>query len=269
MSKIGSWSTSAGSNTATPPDGFPEGMAPSGVNDGIREIMAQVKTFANDAEWFDRDWTPTYATVNSFTVTGDRTSALHSGRALKLYDSSTIVRRITSASFTAVTTVLLDSGTALTSSLSSFAVGVQAQTPRSGPRTPYLLVAAGSPITFSATTATAIFSAVAFDNTGWYSSATGRYTPLLPGVYATALRAQVIAQSGTAALRLDIRKNGSGSAGAVFFVDGIGDFQTGNGFARMNGTTDYLNIQGYVLSATGAVVIDSSSPLWITYLGPV
>ena len=92
MAKIGSWSTSAGANTATPPDGFPEGMAPSGVNDGIREVMAQIKTYANDAEWFDRDWTPTYVNANSYTVTGDQTGTLVAGRALKLYDASTIHR---------------------------------------------------------------------------------------------------------------------------------------------------------------------------------
>ena len=46
MSDISQWSTTASSNTATPPDGFPEGQAPSTLNDGIRECMAAT------AKWF-------------------------------------------------------------------------------------------------------------------------------------------------------------------------------------------------------------------------
>ena len=42
MSDISQWSTSAASNNAAPPDGFPEGMAPSTVNDAAREILAAV-----------------------------------------------------------------------------------------------------------------------------------------------------------------------------------------------------------------------------------
>jgi hypothetical protein len=40
------WSETAASNNAAPPNGMPEGMAPSGVNDSGREIMAAIK----------RDW---------------------------------------------------------------------------------------------------------------------------------------------------------------------------------------------------------------------
>lgn len=36
------WSTTAGSNNDASPDGFPEGMAPSGVNNSARELMAAV-----------------------------------------------------------------------------------------------------------------------------------------------------------------------------------------------------------------------------------
>ena len=46
---IESWSKAAGSNNATPPDGFPEGMAPGSVNDSAREVMAQVRRWAEQA----------------------------------------------------------------------------------------------------------------------------------------------------------------------------------------------------------------------------
>lgn len=42
MSNISQWSASAASNNAAPPDGFPEGQAPSTVNDCARELMAAV-----------------------------------------------------------------------------------------------------------------------------------------------------------------------------------------------------------------------------------
>ncbi len=49
------WSETAGSNNATPPHGFPEGMAPSAVNDAARETMRAVKS----------DWNRNHATASS------------------------------------------------------------------------------------------------------------------------------------------------------------------------------------------------------------
>ena len=51
----GTYSETAGGNNAAPPNGAPEGMAPSGVNDTIREIMAAIK----------RDWNRSHPTVTS------------------------------------------------------------------------------------------------------------------------------------------------------------------------------------------------------------
>lgn len=48
MSDVLDWSNTAGGNTSTPPDGSPEGQAPSTVNDSIREIMAALKRFQED-----------------------------------------------------------------------------------------------------------------------------------------------------------------------------------------------------------------------------
>jgi len=41
------WDETAASNNQAAPNGAPEGMAPSGVNDTIRELMAQIKRFHN------------------------------------------------------------------------------------------------------------------------------------------------------------------------------------------------------------------------------
>lgn len=44
-SNVTDWSTSAASNNSAAPNGFPEGMAPSGLNDAAREVMAAVARF--------------------------------------------------------------------------------------------------------------------------------------------------------------------------------------------------------------------------------
>lgn len=48
MSDINSWSTTDASNNATPPDGFPENMAYSAVNNAARAVMGGMKRFFAD-----------------------------------------------------------------------------------------------------------------------------------------------------------------------------------------------------------------------------
>lgn len=55
------WSETDASNTTAAPDGFPEGMAPSGVNDGLRAHQGAIKRFWNK--------------INAVKTTGGTTSA--------------------------------------------------------------------------------------------------------------------------------------------------------------------------------------------------
>lgn len=48
MSDISQWSSTPASNNSAPPDGFPEGQAPSTVNDSARELMSSVKDWYAD-----------------------------------------------------------------------------------------------------------------------------------------------------------------------------------------------------------------------------
>lgn len=69
MSDLGdaNWSEIAASNNASPPNGWPEGMAPSGVNNSARENMAALK------RWWDRS-NPVKTSAGSstaFTLTYD------------------------------------------------------------------------------------------------------------------------------------------------------------------------------------------------------
>lgn len=135
MGNISSWSSSAGGNTSASPNGFPEGMAPSGVNDAAREVMASVRRWYEDAEWLDFSNVPTYAATNTFTLAGDKTSVYHAKRRLRAKDgANTLYGEIASSSYTTNTrvSVTLDSG-AFTTSLSAVAVGILSFTPSSIP----------------------------------------------------------------------------------------------------------------------------------------
>ena len=112
---IKDWSTTAASNNSAPPDGFPENMAPSAVNDAARETMAQVRTWYEDAEWINRGYTYAYVGATQFKVAGtDVSSIYHVGRRVRAVGSSTGTRygTITASSFSTDTTVTVafDSG---------------------------------------------------------------------------------------------------------------------------------------------------------------
>lgn len=138
MSKVGLWSTTAANNNSTPPDGWPEGQAPSTVNDCAREMMAQIRTLLNDMSFVDLGMTPTRTGNTTFTVTGNQTSFFDIGRRVKAFDASTLYGTVISSSFTTNTgiTLRLDSG-ALTTSLSSVAVSVLGNTNHALPQTVY------------------------------------------------------------------------------------------------------------------------------------
>ncbi|WP_278370209.1 hypothetical protein, partial [Pseudoalteromonas lipolytica] len=50
MGEIRDYSTTADDNNSTPPDGAPEGMAPSSVNNTMREAYARIKRWYEDCQ---------------------------------------------------------------------------------------------------------------------------------------------------------------------------------------------------------------------------
>lgn len=78
MSEIKSWTVSAAGNNSASPDGFPEGMAPSGVNDSAREVMAAIARYRSDTDGVANSTgsTNAYALASATTYTayaqGDR-----------------------------------------------------------------------------------------------------------------------------------------------------------------------------------------------------
>lgn len=81
MSNVHEWSTSAASNNSASPNGFPEGMAPSGVNDAAREVMAAVARWYQDAQGS----LTTGGTSNAYTLTSNSTYAALNDQAIIVF----------------------------------------------------------------------------------------------------------------------------------------------------------------------------------------
>lgn len=113
---IKSWSSTAGSNNSASPNGAPEGMSPSGVNDTIRQNMASIRDWYVDPAWIDMGYTYTYVSTTSFKISGaDKTADFVVGRRVRAVGASTgtIYGVIATSAFSTDTTVTLtwDSGT--------------------------------------------------------------------------------------------------------------------------------------------------------------
>jgi len=117
VSAISTWSAVAADNNAASPNGFPEGMAPSAVNNSARETMAAVRSYYDSSEWRAWGHTITYAAASQFSTAagdGDTTGIYHVGRRVHAYGATTgdIYGTITVSSHSGSTTVTVvwDSG---------------------------------------------------------------------------------------------------------------------------------------------------------------
>lgn len=124
---IKDYDTTAGNNSTISGVNISEGCAPSGINNALRQIMADNRSQWNDANWFeygDGNGTVsiTYASGTSFTVDGiDVSTTYHVGRRVRAVGSSTgtIYGTITAVAFVTDTTVTVewDSGSLSNESL--------------------------------------------------------------------------------------------------------------------------------------------------------
>lgn len=103
MPGLRSYSIIPAANTAL----FPEGMAPSAVNDGMRQVQADVRAWYEDAGWIDFGHAPTYASETTFMVSGDRTAIYHPGRRVRATGTApfTLFGSVSGSNFAGETTV--------------------------------------------------------------------------------------------------------------------------------------------------------------------
>lgn len=127
---IESYSTTPASNTAISGINVAENCPIAGINNAIRQLMADGRSQWNDAQWFqngDGDGTATvaYASATSFTIAGvDVTAVWHAARRVKIVAATpgTIYGTISSSAFATDTTVnvTFDSGSLSNEALTAY-----------------------------------------------------------------------------------------------------------------------------------------------------
>lgn len=113
--KIKAYSATPGSNNAASPDGWPDGMAPSGLNNSDREFAARVREWYADPAWIDYGDTIVTSASTTVSISGDVTGEYIVGRAIRAGQSDSAVGYVTAAAYSAPNTSITCSGLNLTS----------------------------------------------------------------------------------------------------------------------------------------------------------
>lgn len=115
---IRDWSLVAADNDSAPPNGWPEGQAPSSVNNVGRQMMADIRSAFEEIPFFDFGHVPTRIDDDTFSVPTDLTTLYSTDRRVKLVGATTEYATITTASYSFPDTtvnVVMDSGAVPTS----------------------------------------------------------------------------------------------------------------------------------------------------------
>lgn len=113
--KLKDWSTTPASNNSTPPEGWPEGMAPSKVNDTARQNMAYIREWYEDAEWIRYDHSIASSTSSTVVISGDVTAVYVADRAIRLDQDNAKVGYVVSSIYSAPNTTVTVGGLTVSS----------------------------------------------------------------------------------------------------------------------------------------------------------
>jgi hypothetical protein len=140
---IKDYSTTNLNNTSLNGISVAEGMLPSQLNNAIRALMVNTRSWYNDSQWVeygdgDGAYTAAYASATSFTIAGvDVTPIYHEGRRIKLTATTpgTIYGTISSSTFSTDTTINVtwDSGSLSNEAISNVYIGALSKTNNSFP----------------------------------------------------------------------------------------------------------------------------------------
>jgi hypothetical protein len=143
MAGIKDYSITNLNNTSLNGISVAEGMLPSNLNNAIRALMVNTRSWYNDSQWVeygdgDGAYTATYASATSFTIAGvDVTPIYHEGRRIKLTATTpgTIYGTISSSTFSTNTTVNVtwDSGSLSNEAITNVYIGALSKTNNSFP----------------------------------------------------------------------------------------------------------------------------------------
>jgi hypothetical protein len=130
---ISTWSPVDANNNQNPPDGWPEGQAPSTVNNCARADKGAVRRWYEEAQWLNYGFSVSREAADKFSVASATSTAVawyEVGRRIRFRESSSGVEgfgEVTEASVSGTSTnvtVSFDSSASLTSSLSAVDVGI-------------------------------------------------------------------------------------------------------------------------------------------------
>lgn len=116
MSDIREWeNTAAGNDGVAAPDGFPEGMDKSDVNNSAREVQAAVRRFLEGLGWYQIHKAAHGLTKASGTqiriATANYTAYFTPGRRVKIVGASTVEAWVVSSAFTTYTEIVVEGAT--------------------------------------------------------------------------------------------------------------------------------------------------------------
>lgn len=124
--QLPNWSTTAASNNAAAPNGWPTGMNPSDVKLSGRQMMAATRTWYEDSQWVNFGYTPTWLSATSFRISASTPSDYHVSRRVRTLDSVGYtygtISNVAYGSGYASVTIVPDSGT-ISNSLSVVSIG--------------------------------------------------------------------------------------------------------------------------------------------------
>jgi len=129
MSDIKDWKDTAASNNASPPDGWPEGQAPSTVNNCAREMMRAIRVKWENAGFFDWGLTYSLKSQNKLRISDQSAGSSYAatdvysvGQRVKIVSNNATVygavTTLSSSSTAVIIDITCDSGT-LTSTITS------------------------------------------------------------------------------------------------------------------------------------------------------
>lgn len=176
--KLKAYSATPASNNAASPDGWPEGMAPSGLNNSDREFAAHVREWYADPAWVDYGHTIVSSASTTVSISGDVTGEFLVGRAIRAGQSESYVGYVTASAYSAPNTSITCSGLDLTSVTQIELGGVKRANSLPNGYLAKVRATNGTSQTIAAGSTTVIaFGTEAYDTEGIYNATTFQLIP--------------------------------------------------------------------------------------------
>jgi hypothetical protein len=258
--KISNYSATPASNNAASPDGWPEGMAPSGLNNSDREFASRVREFYEDSGWIDYGETINTSTSTTVSLAGDTTAYTVIGRAVRVNQDDAKVGYVTAAAYSAPNTSITASGLNLTGATIVEFGGV-----RKYEANPHLAkvraVSAANQTIATGTVTLAQFGTETFDTMGIYASHVMTATTATAGYYAVDWAIVYDAPSAAGTATSFLYKNASlyanGTDGGTFGTGYRGGISAGSDLVSL-AAGDTLSVYAYQVSGGNLETIAGS-----------